>query len=164
MPVEPDDLRAAMRQWATGVTVVTSHFEGARHGMTVNSFSSVSLEPPLVIVSLERTTRTHRLVELSGVFGITILAVGQQNISDCFAGRLSDAEDRFQGLKTFSLITGSLLLEGGLAFIDCKVASTYEAGTHTLFVAEAVQVQVSQASAKRSPLLYYNRNYHELQK
>ena len=85
MTVSPDELRYAMRRWTTGVTVVTAQHDGIRHGMTVSTFTSLSLEPPFVMVSLERSTRTHDLVVQAGAFGVTILADNQQPISDSFA-------------------------------------------------------------------------------
>ncbi len=159
MAVDPESLRVAMRQWATGVTVVTTEFEGVRHGMTVNSFVSVSLEPPLVLVSLEKTTRTNQLVKNSGVFGITILASHQQAISDCFAGRQTEGSDRFSNVKTKTLLTGASFIEEGLAFFDCIVAARYEAATHTLFIGEVVALEVA---PEGEPLLYFKQHYRQL--
>ena len=161
MPIDPDLLRNAMRQWATGVTVVTAEHNGVRHGMTVNSFTSVSLTPPLILVSLERTTRTHALVEKSSHFGVTILSDQQQEVSDCFAGRI-EREDRFSNLETHTLVSGSPLISGGLAYLDCRVVTEYEAGTHTLFIAEVLVAASSTGEADGGPLLYYNRSYHRL--
>lgn len=161
MAVDPENLRRGMRQWATGVTVVATQHNGIRHGMTVNSFISVSLDPPLVLVSLERTSRTHNLVQKAGFFGVTILSKDQQEVSECFAGRHTEHEDRFTNLNTFIMITGSPLVEGGLAYFDCRVVSAYEAGTHTLFIGEVLE---SQFIDGKEPLLYYNRMYRGLQK
>jgi flavin reductase (DIM6/NTAB) family NADH-FMN oxidoreductase RutF len=164
MTVSPEDLRSVMRRWVTGVTVVTTQYEGVRHGMTVNSFTSISLEPPLILVSLERTTRTHKMVKASGYFGVTILSENQQKISDCFAGRHTEHQDRFEGLTTLSIKSGIPFISGGLAFFDCRVVSTYDAGTHTLFIAEVLAVAAGQDSHDKSkPLIYYNRDYRELQ-
>src|SRR5512139_2706393 len=118
MPVDPEFLRSVMRNWATGVTVVATALEGVRHGMTVSSFTSVSLDPPLVLVSLERATHTHRLLEQSGCFSVTVLGEGQQDISDRFAGRQPDGDDRFAGLDTFTLVSGAPFISGGLAYFD----------------------------------------------
>jgi flavin reductase (DIM6/NTAB) family NADH-FMN oxidoreductase RutF len=163
MAVDPDELRNAMRQWATGVSVVTSVYKTLRHGMTVNSFTSVSLNPPLVLISLERQTRTRQLVEQAGIFGVTILEKHQQEVSDCFAGRFPEREDRFCNVDTYTLKTGASLISGGLAGLDCKVVSKYEAGTHTIFIGEVVALNTSPGVGNK-PLLYYNRSYHELQK
>ncbi len=162
MTINADELRMAMRQWATGISVVTSAYQGVRHGMTVNSFTSVSLSPPLVLVSLERQTRTHRLVEQAGVFGVTILNKDQQEVSDCFAGRLPEREDRFCNVDTYTLLTGTPFIAEGLAGIDCRVVAIYEAGTHTLFIGEVVALHIPTDNGE--PLLYYNRAYHRLQK
>ena len=156
MAVDPENLRLAMRKWATGVTVLTTEYQGVIHGMTVNSFTSISLEPPLVLASLEKSTRTHGLVEKSGIFSVTILSEDQQEVSDCFAGRLSDKENRFENTDTFTLETGAPFISGGLAGVDCRVVASYEAGTHTLFIGEVVAVWISDHP---SPLLYYNRSY-----
>lgn len=149
-----------MRRWSSGVSVVTSVFDGYRHGMTVNSFTSISLNPPLVLVSIERKTRTHELIEQANIFGVTILADDQVEISDCFAGRQTETEDRFSKLETFTLETGASFIQGGLAFLDCRVLATLGAGDHTVFVGEVVGVQYNTLD---NPLLYYNRSYRKLQ-
>ena len=159
MSVDPEKLRVAMRKWATGVTIVTAQDQGIRHGMTVSSFTSVSLEPPLVLVSLERGTKTHELVEKSGRFGVSILAEQYLSISDRFAGRQTEQSDRFEGLDSFQLVTGIPLLEGALAVFDCQVVSSYESGTHTLFIGEVLGVMNAENG---SPLLYYDQDYHIL--
>jgi flavin reductase (DIM6/NTAB) family NADH-FMN oxidoreductase RutF len=160
MAVNPDNLRLAMRRWATGVTVVTSSFQGYRHGMTVNSFTSISLDPALVLVSIERKTRTYKLIEQAEVFGVTILSAGQQEISDCFAGRHTETEDRFSNLETFTLETGVPFIKGGTAFFDCKVMTTLGAGDHTVFVGEVIATGYDDTV---DPLLYFDRNYRRLQ-
>ena len=124
MAVGPEEFRLAMRNWATGVSVVTTEYQGVRHGMTVNSFTSISLTPPLVLVSLERKTRTHGLVVKSGIFGITILSENQQSVSDCFAGRCGDHENRFANLETHTLVTSAPFIDGGLVYLDCRVVTT----------------------------------------
>lgn len=158
--VLPDQLRLAMRQWVTGVTIVTSQYQDVRHGMTVNSFTSVALTPPLVLVSLEQITRTHKLVQESGIFGVTILSERQRELSERFAGRNSEYEDRFAGVKLFTLATGAPLLVDGLASFDCKVVAAYPAGTHTLFIGDVIAAQINQDDLL--PLIYYNRDYHSI--
>ena len=95
----PEQLRLVMRQWTTGVAVVTSRFGSRVHGLTANSFNSVSLYPPLVTVTLEDRTRTRDLVERSGVFAVTILSAGQKQIMDLFAGKMGREADRFAGWR-----------------------------------------------------------------
>jgi flavin reductase (DIM6/NTAB) family NADH-FMN oxidoreductase RutF len=162
MSVSSEELRLAMRTWATGVTVVGVQHEGILHGMTVSSFTSVSLEPPLVLVSLEMKTRTHQLLEKSGVFGVTILEASQQEVSNCFANPNTDLGDRFEGREVFTLETGAPFLGGGLAYFDCKVVNVLPAGNHEIVIAEVVAVKVTRSEALTEPLLYFNRRYHRL--
>jgi flavin reductase (DIM6/NTAB) family NADH-FMN oxidoreductase RutF len=160
MPVDPKALRLVMRTWATGVTVVATECDGVRHGMTVSSFTSVSLDPPLVLVSLERATQTHRLLEQSGYFSVTVLSEEQQAVSGRFAGRQPDGEERFAGLETFTLVSGAPFIGGGLAYFDCRVVSTYLAGTHTVFIGAVLAVQSGDQTG--APLLYHDRDYRQL--
>jgi flavin reductase (DIM6/NTAB) family NADH-FMN oxidoreductase RutF len=157
--VTPDALRFAMRRWATGVTVVTSSHGANQHGMTVSSFTSLSLEPPLVMVSLEISTRTHDLVQASNCFGVTILAVDQPEISSRFAEPSTESEYRFEGLESFTLETGSPFIEDGLAFFDCRVVGRHDAGTHTVFIGEVV---AARQGPEKNPLLYFDQRYRSL--
>ena len=96
MTIHGDLLRHLMRHWTTGVTIVTSIHNGNYHGMTVNSFTSLSINPALITVTLANTTRTQRLVLASSVFGVTILSTDQQELADRFAGKIPEEEDRFK--------------------------------------------------------------------
>ncbi len=158
-PLEPEELRQVMRQWTTGVAVVTARSAGEQHGMTVSSFTSISLDPPLIAISLAQNARTHRLVANSGQFAVTILSADQQDLSERFAGRTSDAEDRFDGLAYFELVSGAPLIPGGLAWLDCRVAAQLQAGNNTVFLGEVLAVKNGPGG---SPLLYYDRNYQQL--
>lgn len=159
MPVEADVLRQAMRFWVTGVTVVTAAHQGVQHGMTVSSFTSLSLIPPQVLVSLAQNTRTHDLVTRSRSFGISILSASQLDISDRFAGRVADELDRLTGLETFVLTSGAPMLTGGLAHLDCHVVTTLGSGTHTIFIGE---VLAATNAGEGEPLIYFNRGYKKL--
>ena len=90
--IEPEQVRHAMRAWASGVTIVTAAHKNEQHGMTVSSFASVSLDPPLLMVALQKTTRTSGLVSRAQAFGVTILSAGQREISERFAGRSDEFE------------------------------------------------------------------------
>ena len=160
MPVDPLDLRLAMRNWATGVTIVSVMHQGVQHGMTVSSFTSVSLTPPAVLVSLERISRTHDMLMQSGNFGVTILSSQQQKISDRFAGRHTEHEDRFANLTTFTLVSGVPFIAGGLAFLDCRVIVSHTSGNNTLFIGEVIAAQPEEPG---EPLLYFDRRYRRLQ-
>lgn len=159
MTLDPEKLRAAMRTWSAGVTVVTAVHEGHKHGMTVNSFTSISLEPAMITISLRVSTRTHELVSKSGAFGLTILSAEQSDISNLFSGQVAGAEDRFANLKTETMVTGSPLIAGGLAWMDCRVVQTFDAGMNTLFIAE---VLAAHEANDGPPLIYHNRKYWNL--
>lgn len=156
MTLDPEQLRRAMRAWSSGVTIVTAAHEGDRYGMTVGSFTSISLEPPLIIISLHSESRTRQMVSASGAFAVNILAADQSGLSDRFAGRLDPELDRFDGLETESLVTGSPLLTGALAGLDCRVRQEIPAGMNTLYLAEVV---AARGDGEGEPLLYHNRRY-----
>lgn len=163
MVVTPDLFREAMRLWATGVTIVTANHNSIYHGMTVSSFTSIALEPPLVMVSLQHGTKTRELVLASDHFGVSILGEGQQEISDRFAGRIMGIDDRFMGLSTFTMVTGSPILKDSLAGFDCHIVHCYEAGTHTIILGEVLAVHLIEHSENNLlPLVYFNRSYHTL--
>lgn len=160
--INQEDLRSAMRYWATGVSVVSTIRDNVQHGMTVNSFTSFSLDPPLIIIALEQTARTHDLIQASGVFGVTILSSLQEEISNRFAGRHTEDQDRFIGLETETLITGSPFVKGGMAYVDCRVETTHPAGKNTLFIAEVLAFQTNPDTLADGPLIYYFRKYRRL--
>ncbi len=168
MPVDPEMLRAVMRHWPTGVTIMTTRADGAVHGMTVNSFTSVSLEPALVLVCIEQDVRTHAMVLRSGVFALSILRVGSEWISDRFAGRDTEHANRFEGLETITAATGAPILAENIGYLDCVVNARHPAGNHTIFVAEVVAAHpgpldpAAPPDQDAAPLLYFNRDYHRL--
>lgn len=148
-----------MRRWASGVSIVTGYDDGEIHGMTVSSFTSLSLEPPLVLVALERTSRTHRIVAASGQFLVAILAEDQQPLSDRFAGRIADDLDRFDGVDYWQAASGCPVPERSLAYLDCTVTGSHVTGTHTMFIGE---VQQADQLRRAPPLVYFNRQYRNL--
>ena len=154
-----DQLRSAMRAWTSGVTIVTATWEGQQHGMTVSSFTSISLDPPLIVISLQTASRTHDVVVKAGAFGVTILAVDQQELSERFASRQASMGERLDGLEIETLVTGAPLIKGGLAYLDCRVRQSIPSGMNTLFIAEVVAVRGDDHDA---PLVYHDRTYHQL--
>ncbi len=152
-------LRSAMRHWVTGVSIVSSIHNGVQHGMTVNSFGSVSLEPALVTVTLAKGTRTHALVKSSGRFGVTILSTAQQSLAEIFAGRVPDGGDRFAGVETFHLGSPVPLILGGLAGLDCKLVHTYDLPKATMFIGQVEEVRILDDG---DPLIYVNRIFRKL--
>jgi flavin reductase (DIM6/NTAB) family NADH-FMN oxidoreductase RutF len=159
MTIDSEQLRHAMRAWTTGVAVVTAVHDGKQYGMTVNSFTSISLEPPLISVALKKLTHTHDLVEKSGEFSATILSAHQQRLSEIFAGKHPEIKDRFEGVATESLAIRAPLLKGGMAYLNCRVMNSISAGENTLFVAEVV---AARGEGEGNPLVYHNRVYWKL--
>src|SRR5258706_2484492 len=159
MTLDPEQLRHAMRAWTTGVAVVTATHAGQRYGMTVNSFTSISLEPPLVSVALKNLTHTHELVEKSGEFSVTILSAVQKELSDRFAGRHPQIKDRYEGVSTETLSIDAPLIKGGIAYFNCRVLNSILVGENTLFVSEVIAAQVEGTG---EPLVYHNRVYWKL--
>ena len=159
MTLDPEQLRHAMRAWTTGVAVVTATHEGRQYGMTVNSFNSISLEPPLISVTLKKLTHTHELVEESGEFSVTILSAHQKEFSDRFAGKHPEIKNRFEGVPTETLTANAPLLRGGMAYFNCRVMNSMTIGENTLFVAE---VLAARGEGEGNPLVYHNRTYWRL--
>src|SRR5512135_3493441 len=114
MTLDPEKLRHAMRAWTTGVVIITSIHEGQHYGMTVNSFTSISLDPPLILVTLRKLTHTHDLVVKSGMFAVTILAADQKELSERFAGKVPNIQDRFEGVPTERLFADIPVFKNGM--------------------------------------------------
>lgn len=160
MTLDPERLRHAMRAWTTGVAIITARHEGQQYGMTVNSFTSISLEPPLISVALKQLTHTHDLVVKSGMFAVTILAADQKELADRFAGKLPNITDRFEGVQTEILPGLDVpVFKNGLAYFHCRVVNSMPVGENTLFVAEVV---AAQGEGQGDPLVYHNRQYWRL--
>lgn len=159
MSISVQTFKDAMSHFATGVTVVTTRHNDIVHGMTANAFCSVSLDPMLVLVSIAKTLRSHSLIKASGVFAVNILAMEQMGWAERFAGRIPDVEDRFVGLPYTAATTGSPLLPGAIAWVDCRLWATYDGGDHTLFVGEVVDGGIPGGS---EPLLYYQSHWSRL--
>jgi flavin reductase (DIM6/NTAB) family NADH-FMN oxidoreductase RutF len=159
MTLESEKLRRAMRAWTTGVAIITSIYEDQQYGMTVNSFTSISLDPPLVSVALRQLTHTHELVVKSGMFSVTILTSAQKELSDRFAGKMPAITNRFEGVQTETISLDSPVFKDGMAYLDCRVVSSMPVGENTLFVAEVLDAR---GEGEGEPLVYHNRQYWKL--
>jgi flavin reductase (DIM6/NTAB) family NADH-FMN oxidoreductase RutF len=153
-----EKLRLAMRSWTSGVAVVTSASQDAKAGTTISSFTSLSLDPPLVLFNLALENPLLRLIEQSGIFGISILSDDQRNLSDLFAGFGQRIKDRFEGLKPFNLKSRAPLLPGALAWLDCKVYRIQKLPKSVVVIGEVVEGKVKDQG---KPLVYLNRAYVE---
>ena len=126
--------------------------------MTVNSFTSVALDPPLVLVCIEKNVRTLNLILESGLFAVSVLRADQGPWSDRFAGRDAENSNRFDDIPTHTAITGAPIIADALAYFDCVVESTHDGGNHTILLARVVAAH----RAEGEPLLYWNRDYRSL--
>ena len=152
-PFDSRQFRNALGRFASGVTVVTTLHEGHPHGMTANAFVSVSLDPPLVLVSLDNRSNMHRLLPLTGRYGISVLAEDQVILSNHFAGRT------VEGLHIrFIERLGLPLLEGAAAYFAVAVTDAHPAGDHTLYIG---RVEHFEARDER-PLLFHAGKYQQL--
>ena len=155
--MDANTFRDVMAQWPSGVTVVTTlDHAGAAHGMTASSFSSVSLDPPLVSICLTKTLYSHDLIAASGVFGVNVLAKGQADVARRFAGMDAGVTDRFAGESWTLAETGVPLLDSALGWFDCRVVHSYPGGDHTIFVGEVV---AGRAAGRSAPLLFHSRGW-----
>ena len=154
------DLRLVMRRWTTGVCIVTVEHNGYQHGATVSSLASVSVDPPLITVTLAKNTRTHQMMIEAGEFGVTLLSHQQQEISERFAGEIPDLEDRFEGVQSHPIAPNIPVLDGGLAILGCRVIHQFDMAHSTLFVAEVIAVELGE---DQPPLVYLNRVYRRLE-
>ncbi len=150
--------RDILSQFASGVTVVTTRNGDTLHGLTVSSFCSVSLEPPLILVCIDKKASSHPVLQTSKRFAVNFLTAAQQDISNRFADPRRSPEERFQGLTVRTAVTQSPILPDVLAYLDCEVYAEYDGGDHTIFVGKVVAGEVGEGS----PLLYWNRGYREL--
>ena len=156
MPISQEDFRDALRHWASGVTVVTTiDRAGHLHGITVSAFSSVSLDPPLVLICIEKEAGSHHAFVESNRFVGNILNDQRKFISRRFASHLSN---KFAEIKTIEGINGIPLIFGALANLECRTVLFYEGGDHTIFVGEIENSLVHPGK----PLLYFDGNYEKL--
>jgi flavin reductase (DIM6/NTAB) family NADH-FMN oxidoreductase RutF len=161
--IASDTFRRVMGHFVTGVTVVTA-LEGDRpFGITVNALTSVSLDPPLVMVALDRRRFLTPIVRDGGRYAVNILSEEQQALSDCFAGaKVTPGRDEFCGAAWHPGTTGLPLIDGAIATLECTVVETFSAGDHDLFIG-LVDVLAS-AATHPMPLLYYRRRYLRIER
>jgi len=156
MPVSKDEFRSAMSRFASGVTIVTTKTE-AHHpiGITVSSFASLSLEPPLVLVCIDKRASIHDQLVEGRYLAVNVLAEDQEILSRRFASR---DDDRFSGTGYAEGVTGAPILNDVLAAIECRIVYTYPGGDHTIVVGEVERTIVNDGK----PLAYFRGGYAEL--
>jgi len=149
-----------MGSFATGVTIITLDLQGEVHGMTANAFASVSLDPPLVLVCVDHSARTHAHLHAKKRFGVNVLAESQRVISEYYARPIhthGHAEEE-AGARFDRTAQGTPMLHGALAYLECRLQSAQEAGDHTIFIAEVEDVVVRAGD----PLLFFRGKYRKI--
>ncbi len=158
MPIDPDLFRQVMSQFATGITIVTTRAGPEIHGLTANAFCSVSLEPPLVLVCVDKKAHSHDLIAAGRNFAVNILNAEQEPLARRFAINNLPANERFTGIKFRTEATGAPILLESLGWLDCKLFAAYPGGDHTIYVGEVVALGRQQ---ENEPLLYFHSEYQK---
>lgn len=154
-------LRAMMGRFATGVTVIAARHGPLLSGMTANAIASISLDPPLLMASINRQSETHVAVVGSHSFAVSILSAEQRAIADCFALPTTAAKlQRFCDAPWHEAETGSPILDGAIAYFDCRLSESHEVGTHTVFIGEIVAAGYEEAA---EPLLWFGSRYRRIE-
>jgi flavin reductase (DIM6/NTAB) family NADH-FMN oxidoreductase RutF len=156
MPIEKNELRQVMGHFATGVTIITTLTKaGQMHGLTANAFTSVSLEPPLLLISVDKKAESWPAFEESRVFTINILADDQEGLSRRFA---VSGGNKFEGVAYRIGANGVPILDGTLAYIECTLYAAYDGGDHSIYLGEIQQAEIHEGK----PLVFYRGGYRAL--
>jgi len=155
MPIDDAQFKHALSHFASGITIVTTEHEGTDYGLTVASFASLSLSPPLVLVCISKSSSSHEPIVESGKFGVSILASDQEAVSGRFASR---GGDKFAGLDVRRGTLGIPLIGNALATLECRVTNQVVGGDHSIFIGEVVDTQTREGA----PLLYFRAAYREM--
>lgn len=154
------EFRRALGSFATGVTVVTCRVGDLTHGITVNSLTSVSLEPPLILICIDRQARAHDLIARAGFFAINVLAEDQRELCAYFAKRLApDPEDELRDVDNFPGETGAPLISGCNAYLECRLAEVFPGGDHEIYLADVLATRVV---SDAHPLVFYRGRFPRL--
>ena len=156
MAVEKAEFRKVLGAFATGVTIITTRDAQGKHvGMTANAFTSLSLEPPLVLICVDKKADCYACFECTNAFAVNILSTEQEALSKRFATK---GVDKFEGVSFHEGVTGSALIDSAIAHLDCRLVSGHEGGDHTIYVG---QVE-SAAAVDADPLLFFRGGYRKL--
>lgn len=161
MPFDTAQFRQLLGRFATGVTVITTNHNDVKHGMTANAFTSVSLDPPLILVSIDKRANMHGIMMENDAFCVNLLPEHRRKWSDWWAGKAPKDADQFADIPHTDGTTGSPVLEGCLGYIDCKVWERYPGGDHTLVLGEVQDAEVN-TEPDVKPLLFFASKYHKL--
>lgn len=160
-PVTTDAFRRSVGRYATGIAVVSAVVDGHQHAMTVNSFTSVSLDPLLVLFCAEKVARFHEAVLGAGQWGVSVLGASDEAASRWFATRGRPLENQLAGFAwTPGPVTGAALLSSAIATLECATTSTADGGDHTVIVGSVLSAACAAGDA--APLVYYEGRYRSL--
>ena len=159
MSVDPLEFRSLIGHFATGVTVITCAAGDELQGMTANAVTSLSLDPLLLLICVEKNTHTHGVLDRGGVFTVNILGEHQADVSRLFAKRSEPEVGTLRGLAFRRGVTGSPILDDCLAYVECRVSETLEGGDHTIFLGQVVSGGVVNDV---KPLVFFRGTYREL--
>jgi flavin reductase (DIM6/NTAB) family NADH-FMN oxidoreductase RutF len=160
-PFSTRDLRNVLGMYATGVTVITTQGVSEPYGMTANSFTGVSLDPPLVLVCAMSQAQGAEIISASGHFAVNVLTAEQETISRFFASRNRPrGPDAFAEIAHRRVITGAPIIDGVAAYLDCSLVAEYEVGDHTIFIGEVLGLGAENSA--RSPLVFFAGGYRSL--
>ena len=158
--IAPADFRTALSRFASGITIMSTLQGGVAHAMTASAFTSVSLDPPLVLVCVDKGVRMHEAVLSRGDWAVSVLAAGDQAVAERFARSGRDLYSQFDGIPTVpGPKTGCPLVTGAPAWLECRTWATYEGGDHTIVVGEVLSLG---AADDPSALIYYAGQYRDL--
>jgi len=155
---DPQKFKDALSRWASGVSVVTTNDDGMLYGLTVSSFSSLSLDPPLILVCLHNSNRMPEMIRKSASFGVSILGADQEEASNYFARPGREPTSEFTEIPGKWTTSGQPVVDGALAHLVCEVHALIPQGDHTIVVGRVVEAHAREGE----PLLYYNRGYREI--
>ena len=155
-------LRAMMARFATGVSVVAARHGPLLAGMTANAIASVSIDPPLMLASISRKSETHGAIQTSHSFAVSVLSSEQEALADCFAQPTTAGKlQRFCDAPWHDAETGSPILDGAIAFFDCRLMAQHPGGDHTIFVGEIVAAGFTEEG---EPLIWYGSGFRRLER
>ncbi len=158
MRVTDAEFRAVLGRFASGVTVVTTMREGKPHGVTVNAFASLSLNPPLVLIGMDKASHMHDILLEAGVFAANILSDEQRDLSACFAVGSDRRYRDFCDVRYHAEATGAPVFDSALGWVDCRIVNVYPGGDHSIIVGQVEAL----GGAEQDPLLYYRGKYGRL--
>jgi flavin reductase (DIM6/NTAB) family NADH-FMN oxidoreductase RutF len=157
--VDPLEFRSIIGHFATGVTVITTRDGEQMQGMTANAVTSLSLDPTMILVCVEKNTHTHGLLARSGVFAVNILGPEHEQLSRLFAKRSEPERGALRGQPFFIGKTGAPILSDCIAYLECKVAEVLQGGDHSIFLGEVINGEILR---EEDPLIFYRGKYRAL--